>query len=108
MAPLSQPERVNRQPRKVTEQPGETEAEGWQRQNKGKDPGAGDVSLKYITKAKTEAKQEEIARAKRAAANKMGLQNGRYPDGIDKDIEKEVSGTLSHGLTWMKLPPNRE
>ncbi|XP_017023271.1 vanin-like protein 1 [Drosophila kikkawai] len=55
----------------------------------GRDSGAGDVSLKYITKAKTEAKQEEIAGAKRAAS-KMGLQNGRYPDGIDKDIEKKL------------------
>jgi len=45
------------------------------------------VSLKYITKAKIEAKQGEIVRAE-LAATKMGLENERYPDEIDEDIEE--------------------
>jgi len=45
------------------------------------------VSLKYITKAEIEAKQGEIVRAE-LAATKMGLENERYPDEIDKDIEE--------------------
>jgi len=45
------------------------------------------VSLKYITKAEIEAKQGEIVRAE-LAATKMGLENERYPDEIDEDIEE--------------------